>query len=341
MSVASSGSADYNVSDLSLTAALSNGDPSNTTTLRERKYRPALTRRIDALISAVRETVAANDALGIEDLEPLPGQSNPSSAALAQEDFNPRDYFTGSPGQRFDAFITWFENQAEAGVLEATSDEQIRLGQHYTAKYIRSAVNKGENFAVAELQDQGIDVPAAEETDGVLPRATRTRLLTELYDRNYQQLQDVTEDMAEELRNELTMGKLRGETPRDIATEINGRIRGIGRWRAELIARTEVLYAHNRTAAEVYGEWFGPEAEVGIRPEGTRSSPDGPAGQSQKILEHVTAGDLRVCPECRALAGSTYTVTQVRNNPGDYMPPVSTHPQCRCVVVPTGSIAGS
>jgi len=296
-------------------------DPSGTFHLRERQYRPDLTGRVYRLAAAVRETIGDNDALGIADLEPV------TTAALADNEYSVPETFDGPLARRAEAFNTWLERQARRGFLETMDDGAVATGRHYTAKYVRSAESKGEGFARTQLNAAGVSLDAGED---LLQTPQRSQLLARLYGRNYQKLESLTDDMVEDVRSELTYGRLRGENPREVASTISGRVRGLGTWRSELIARTETLRAHNETALDVYSNWFGPDREVGFGVEGANSDP-----KNAQKMEHTTAGDSRVCAECRALEGATYTIREVKANRSDLLPPTATHPQCRCTLILT------
>lgn len=74
----------------------------------------------------------------------------------------------------------------------------------------------------------------------------------------------------------------------------------------QAITRTYIMDASNQGAAEVYND-------------------------NQELLagmEHLTARDERVCPQCRALDGQIYPMGAWE------VPPRNTHPNCRCTVVP-------
>jgi len=310
--------------------SVASGDPSNTKTLRERQYRPDLTTRFDAVVRVLRETIGRNDALGLNesDLSDL-------SASLAEYDpekFKPADHFSGGDLARRDAFVNRLDYWLSEGVLEQMDPQDINVGKHFTGKYVRAAASKGEGFAVSQLEQDGIDVPRTgdEAVASALDRPVRVQLLSRLYQRNYDYLEGITSDVSDDIADELAKGAFRGENPLEVAAKLNGRVKGIGRWRAEVLARTETLYAHNSTAVEVYDQWYDKDRELGYSIEGSNSNPNA-AGSEQ--MEHITAGDSRVCAECRALEGRTMTIREVKNNPGEYMPPVCTHAQCRCTVV--------
>jgi hypothetical protein len=301
-------------------------DPSGTYHLRERKYRPDLTGRVDRLAAAVNETLGENDVLGAADAEPL---TTDMQAALAEGYEVPETLDTaGGLAATREAFNEWFRRQVRNGVLEPLDDAQVAAGRHYTAKYVRAAERKGESFARAELERAGVGIAAGDDT---LSRPRRAQLLARLYGRNYGKLETLTEDMAADVRDELTFGLIRGENPRTVGRTISRRVRTLGRWRGELIARTETLRAHNETALDVYDEWFSADRSLGYGIEGSNSRPSNAGTGAGKAMEHTTAGDSRVCSQCRALEGQTYPIRQVKNNRSELLPPV--HPQCRCVLV--------
>lgn len=288
-------------------------DPSHTVNLRERRYRPELTGRVRRLAAAVNKTIGENDALAISDRQ--------TNAAL--EDYRiPETLDDGSLAATRDAFNRWLQEQAEQGVLEKMGRAEVTAGRHYTAKYVRNAETKGEGFATAQLERAGIAIDAGED---VLPRPQRAQLLSRLFSRNYNQLETLTDDITDDVRDTLTFGMLRGENPRDVGREISRRVRKVGVHRAEMIARSETMRAANETALDVYSHWFDRDREVGYAIEGSNSQPG-------KKMEHTTAGDTRVCSQCQALEGQTYTIQQVKNNRSEYMPPTCTHPQCRCIL---------
>jgi len=290
-------------------------DPSHTVNLRERQYRPELTGRVRRLAAAVNKTIGENDALAIS-------ERRTTDAAL--EDYRiPETLDDGSLAATRAAFNRWLQEQAEQGVLEKMGRAEVTAGRHYTAKYVRSAETKGEAFATAQLEGAGIAIDAGED---VLPRAQRSQLLSRLFSRNYNELETLTGDITDDVRDTLTFGMLRGENPRDVGRQISKRVRKVGVHRAEMIARTETLRAHNETALDVYDHWFNDDRAVGYGIEGASSTPG-------KKMEHTTAGDNRVCAQCQALEGQQYTIQEVRNNRSDLLPPQATHPQCRCVLI--------
>ena len=99
--------------------------------------------------------------------------------------------------------------------------------------------------------------------------------------------------------------------PRKIANRINREIKGIGAYRSELLARTEVVRAHHIAAIQQYEE-FGMD--------GVKVS-----------AEWITARDGRVCNICAPLdfqtTGKVWSLDEIKNK-------IPVHPLCRCAALP-------
>jgi SPP1 gp7 family putative phage head morphogenesis protein len=79
----------------------------------------------------------------------------------------------------------------------------------------------------------------------VLGNKIHTDKLDVLYTRGYSQLKGITESMEQQIAHVLSDGMLKGMSPEAVANEINDRVDKIGKTRAKLIARTEIVYSHN------------------------------------------------------------------------------------------------
>ncbi|MEA4922169.1 MAG: phage minor head protein [Eubacteriaceae bacterium] len=85
------------------------------------------------------------------------------------------------------------------------------------------------------------------------------------------------------------------------------------RYRAQMIARTELMFAYNA-------------GEIGS----VRQAISDGMMMPTTMKRWSTAKDARVCPECQELSGITIPVDRLF--PGDYDAPPA-HPHCRCVLV--------
>jgi hypothetical protein len=95
---------------------------------------------------------------------------------------------------------------------------------------------------------------------------------------------------------------------------MNKKIDSIGKNRATLLARTEIIRSHHHATIQEYENW----GAVGVT----------------VLAEWQTAGDGRVCEKCNAIArrqtkfgNGVYTLSQA-------LPMIPVHPQCRCVCLP-------
>ena len=279
-------------------------DPTGTTTLRERRFKPALTKRYRGVRGAVRTTVQENDALGLTS-----GTGWGFSAALAREDIRTREQFRArDDAAREEAFLRWFENAIEDGVLEPTTGRRVRNGQHYSAEYIEEAYRKGIRDGASQARAAGEQAP--EEGSGAIFAAASSVTLAALFHRAYRAIRGTVtttqKDVARVFDDHYPhAGKA------TLTREINRAIADGGEKNAVDVARTEPIYAYTEGQLDQFEE-LGIE-EVGFDPE----------------VQLSTAGDSRVCERCRRKAAQgPYTIEEIRRNPRDLHPPI--HVRCRC-----------
>lgn len=285
-------------------------DPTGTTTLRERRFKPALTKRYRGVRGAVRTTVQENDALGLTS-----GDGWGTSAALAQEDIRAREQFYGRDDvAREEAFLRWFEDAMEDGVLEPMSERQIRNGQHYSAEYIEEAYRKGIRDGASQVRAAGEQAP--EEGSGAIYAAVSAVTLAALFHRTYKAIRGTVTTTQKDVARVFDdyyphAGKA------TLTKEVNTVIADGGQQDAVDVARTEPIHAYAEGQLDQFEE-LGIE-EVGFEPEAQLS----------------TAGDSRVCERCRRVsAQGPYTIEEIRRNPRKLHP--SLHVNCRCRLILVG-----
>lgn len=127
-----------------------------------------------------------------------------------------------------------------------------------------------------------------------------------LASRSFTDLRNVTEDMATRMSRILVDGLVEGKGPRSIADEMDD-VLDIGLRRADTIARTEIIRAHAEGQLHAF-EKLG-VTEIGVE------------------VEWSTAGDERVCADCAAMEGKTFSVEESHNM-------IPLHPNCRCAFLP-------
>lgn len=291
-----------------ISAALATkADPTRTTTLREREFRPEITKRYRALKGAVRTTIEDNDALR---LTAVSTRGRPyTTAALNEHTIAARQDF--GPGDEFDrqaALTRWLHTALQEGVLDHATQREIRNGDHYSAEYIRRAYRKGLRDAAAQARDAGYDAPDA-GTDAVFAAGTAAALGA-LYLRAYGSIEG-TVTATERYLTRTIDDQFPQASTAALADAITADIDDIGIDRGEDTARTEPVHAYAEGQLDQF-EAVGVE-DVGYDPE----------------YDISTAGDSRVCAECRTKAAAgPYSLAEIRRNPTDLHPPL--HVECRC-----------
>lgn len=119
-------------------------------------------------------------------------------------------------------------------------------------------------------------------------------------------LQANREKLADYLNNDIAKGIARGDSYDKLNKQIRDRFDGVSRRSAYRLLYTEGTRMFNRANSEAF-------AEVGINQ-----------------YRYCTAGDERVCSDCKALEGNVYDIAEARD--GINYPPM--HPWCRCHVEP-------
>lgn len=223
-------------------------EPTATVGLRE-DFRTELTVRFRALKGAINKTAGyENDTLGLKQ-----GDSNQLFAAA--DDITPARSFQFTTDQEAqDAFMDWLDTQIDRGILESTGRTAVRNGEHYTARYVRSGYSRGVDHADAQLNEHGVEVPE-QDIQQAFNRPIAQQDLEQLYTRTFDELEDITQDMQTNIRRELSTGFSEGWNPRKTAAAINDRVDKVGITRAERLARTETLNAHNTASRSRYGEF--------------------------------------------------------------------------------------
>jgi SPP1 gp7 family putative phage head morphogenesis protein len=127
-----------------------------------------------------------------------------------------------------------------------------------------------------------------------------------LVSRAFTDLKGVTEDMAHRMRRTLTDGLVQGKGPIDIARDLDEDLE-MGRGRAEMIARTEIVRAHAQGQLDAM-EDLGVE-EIGV------------------AVEWQGTDDGSMCEACAAMEGVVLHIDEARGM-------IPAHPNCRCAFVP-------
>lgn len=261
-------------------------DPTFTLTLRK-AFVAAMEMRFNGLKRDIRVSIVDNDCFGL---------TTPERRLSFQEALETEYFRFARSDDKIKGFMAWLEAQEKAGVLEITT----RFGTGgiegaWTDTYIQTAYQKGIIRARKELKKAGRGVAEPGQIPGgmatVFNQPIHADRLGLLYTRTFNELKGVTESMNQGISRVLAQGIAEGKNPRTIARELNDRVDKIGKHRARILARTEVIRAHHVATIQEY-KLYGIE---GVKVK----------------AEWLTAG-FNVCPQCEDLeAGGPYTLEKI------------------------------
>ena len=266
-------------------------DPTRTTTLR-RLFSQEMTSRLLKLKGRILKLIVEEDVFGLKQINQIDQVVN------TRWRFQPDD-------QKRLLFMQWFQEQAVDLQLSSFQEEGDMWLQKYIEKSYRQGTGRAfddtKKPALAENLDfyEGTRKQFLEDSFRRPVSIERVKILT---GRAFDDLKGITQAMSTQISRELVDGLIQGKNPREIARLINDRVDKIGKNRAVVMARTEIIRAHAEGQLDAM-ENLGVET-VGV------------------AVEWSTAGDDRVCPRCQPLEGIVLKIKEARG-----MIPV--HPQCR------------
>jgi SPP1 gp7 family putative phage head morphogenesis protein len=280
-------------------------DPTGTLTLRG-KFEQNLVGRFNRLKTLINQSIVQNDAFGLK--AQRIGDSLPVSIIMDAEVLPVRAFSFERPADKVDRFMSWLSQAQNDGILEvqqgATMSSAARASWMNT--YIDSAYSKGVRDAVGKMRKGGASI-AESWTQQSFFRPIHADRLGLIYTRAYSDLDGITKTMDQQISRILAQGIGEGRGPAEIARQINERVEKIGITRARALARTEIVSAHAEASINAYEEATIEGLEI--------------------EAEYTTAGDNAVCPECEALQGKIFTISEARGL-------IPRHVNCRCAVSP-------
>lgn len=262
-------------------------DPTSTIVLRNRASRE-VARRFNAI------KVAVNSAFNPGGL-----QTNISRAYAGQ-------FLYLRDDQKVPEFERFLKKQIDEEILRVgglTPTEQ-ELENHWLNRHIGDGYKRGAvktRLAMERALPQLLKLPDFSPFANPA-HVERSQLI---YQRAFSDLEGVTQTMAKQMSRVLSEGILKGKAPKVVAKELNERVDKIGITRAKLIARTEIVEAHNM-ASILEAELL--EKETGVK----------------IAMEWITALDGRERDTHRERNGKVYDKKVVQGMLGE--------PNCRCSV---------
>lgn len=279
-------------------------DPTRTTGLVIRFARE-IRKHFSDLKAKIRDFIDAKDALALK-------TRNSFVVALQLGEITdnappqPRQFEFATDVNKLAGFRQWLQGEIDGGSLSLAD----RSGRFIDSAYRRGGINaylasKGAGFA----EEAGIG-SLTQETflRTAFSKPERVSKVQLLGSRAFEQLKGVDAQMATEMNRLLANGLANGLNPREIAKQMADRIDSLTRTRATLIARTEIINAHAEGQLDSF-------TDLGVRELGIKA-------------EWSTAGDDRVCPDCAAREGETFTVEEAHGM-------IPLHPGCRCSWIPS------
>lgn len=264
-------------------------DPTRTTALRSR-FEQEMNRRFAKLRRLIAGSIIHHDILDLR------------TNAVPSQKFD----FSSDP-KKVNEFMKWVRSESNLVILGTKNGTAVKSANDAWANvYLESAYQKGLSQAASELRSQGVKVSPT-WVDGAFFQPVHADAAGIIFTRAFDELKDVTSEMADQMGAVLAQGIAEGQGPDAIARMLTDRVDKVGRTRARLIARTETISAHAKATLNAYKE----------------AGAEGVTVQA----EFTTAGDDDVCPECDALEGTIYSIDDA-----DGLIPV--HPNCRCAFLP-------
>ncbi len=278
-------------------------DPTRTATLR-RAFSARIKRQFARLRFEIRKLVVADDSFGLMPLSINKSVNLPVTA-------NDRHWRYLPNADKIKEFQAWLRLQF-GSTLIGQSEE--RLWEMYIEQGFRKGAGRAFDDTTRSQRAAAVGKESMDFMGGTRDQFLRMSFgqpvavekVKLLAGRSFDDLENVTADMAVRMSRTLTDGLVQGKGPREVARDLDKDL-DIGRNRAELIARTELIRAHAEgqlTALENLGV-----EEVGV------------------TVEWSTTGDEKVCPACEDLEGVILKIDEARGM-------LPRHPGCRCSWIP-------
>jgi SPP1 gp7 family putative phage head morphogenesis protein len=293
-------------------------DPTKTTSLRN-VFAADMRRRFMELMKVIRIAVVDRDVFGLNSKITFFQLTPPGEGAFA---------FSKS-SRKIEEFMKWLEEQVERGIVTVAEAQQVgeSIEAAWTNLYIWDSYKRGVMRARQEMIKAGMTVPSIESAGGIEMVMASSPFHMDrvgvLFTRVYSDLQGITKQMDAQISRVLAQGMIDGDGPALIARKLISIINGDGvdklgirdtlgrfipaKYRAEMLARTEIIRAHHLATIQEYRNW----GVLGITVQG----------------EWKTAGDDRVCDQCASMEGKVFTLDEIE-------PMIPAHPLCRCLALP-------
>jgi len=256
-----------------------------------------MTRRIKKIQREIVQLIVVDDAFGLK-------QSDAMTFNREKQIWRFR-----TDEEKVKEFKKWLQEQIDQDILSVEG-----LGDPWTKEYTDSAYRRGVVNAYTQTHKEALadnpDFYQGSKEQFLKDSFSQPETISKLKfiaTRTFNDLKGFTDQMSQITARVLATGLASGLSPYDIARQMNKSITSLGKKRALVIARTEVIAAHAEGQLDSYERLGVEELKV--------------------MAEWSTAGDDRVCPLCVDLDGVVMTVQEARGL-------IPRHPNCRCSWLP-------
>lgn len=309
--------------------AKANPDPTKTITLRK-SFSKKITAKFRIVSHIVSLSVLIMDCFGlkrsVEAVSVLSAYVGDSRAEALTRVLSKNKYKGLQKQEQVTLFLEWFRALLDDFVLTPNrlglvKSNGVTTGSIWTDKYIRISYEKGilwarhmvrnDSLLLSELGLHKLDVPLrSDSVKQALEFDSHYETLLSLYILAANGLRGITDVVHSQSSRTLTSDLITGASAYVVLKNITDRINKIGIIRGNSLAMTEVIRAHHMASIREY-------ERLGI--------------ETIKVYaEWLTAGDSRVCPDCRSLEGRVFAIKEIINL-------IPLHPLCRCAAVPISS----
>jgi SPP1 gp7 family putative phage head morphogenesis protein len=205
--------------------------------------------------------------------------------------------------EKLEQFQEWFRGQIREKILVV---EDPLKETPWLAKYVRSAYREALVKSHIEVRKaQGIRAVAPATEEFLLQAFASPEAVSKIKmmaARSFTDMKGVTEDMDARMTRVLTDGIAHGRSVRKVAKELNEKVVGLGKMKAMLVARNEIIRVHAEGQLDAFEQLD--------------------VGEVTLNAEMLTAWNA--CPRCTSIAsGGPFSLSEARG-----MLPI--HPRCRC-----------
>lgn len=253
-------------------------------------------------------------------------------------------------------YRTAFWRMAESTVLEPIPDARINRGQHWTGMRVRTAYQHGLELARQDLRAVGTPAFRVQRATRFHAEPHQDRVGVR-YQSAFSTLEDHVREGISETRPIVERGidgRNGGEWFADeVVAALESTVLNYGKSHAntavvravndallvafqqagvsDVAAVPESRGSANRTNYIRFNAEGDPETYAEVVAEADSGLPDPDDPREPDDVMFVTAGDEKVCEQCRGLEGTTVAIAAVLSHDHEFIP---VHPNCRCRWLP-------